>query len=70
MTGIYDLFCAFIALQGHGIELEFMIDKAIAKFFSHLSLQLFDFQIREFDHISAFDVDQMVVMIFRRFFIA
>jgi hypothetical protein len=41
-----------------------------AQFFRHPALQLFDILIAEFDHAAGLNIDQMVVMAFRRFFVA
>ena len=39
-----------------------MIDEAVPQLFGDLLLQGFQFGVDEFDHLAAFDIDQMVVM--------
>ena len=55
---------------GHAVQLQAVIHQFEAQFFGHAALQLFDILVAEFDHAAGLDIDQMVVMVFRRFFIA
>ena len=47
-----------------------MIDEAIAKLLGDAALEHFKLVVDEFDHLAGLDVDQMVVMAFRRGFVA
>ena len=58
-----------LTVEGDAVQLHTVIDQPEAQLFSDLLLQLFQFRIDELDDIAGFDVDQMVVMRFRRRFV-
>jgi hypothetical protein len=59
-----------VCRQRHAVEFETMADQLVAMLARHFPLQTFDFFVVEFDHRAAFDVDQVVVMLFGCFFVA
>src|SRR3982750_1558253 len=59
-----------IAVEGDAVQLHTMVDEAEAEPFGDPLLQLLEIVVDEFDHSAGFDVDQMVVMGFRRRFVA
>jgi len=52
------------------VKLHPMIDEAIAQAFGDLALQRFQFRVHEFDDLTGFDVYQVIVVRFRRCFVA
>src|SRR5262249_30615399 len=56
--------------QRHGIKLQPMIDQPVTQLLRHLALQGFDLLVLELEHAAGLHVDQMVVMLFRRLFVA
>src|SRR5690349_6886418 len=60
----------FGAVGRDAVEFEPVIDKAEAQLLGYAALELFEFAIDELDHFAGFDVDQMIMMGFRRRLIA
>src|SRR5215213_902388 len=59
-----------IAIEGDAVELHAMIDEAKAELFGDALLEHFQLIVDELDHVAGLHVDQMVVMGFRRRFVA
>ena len=59
-----------LALKPHAEQFHPVIDQPVAQLFSDLALQRFQLGIDEFDHFAAFHIDQVIVVCFRRSFIA
>src|SRR5215475_1765683 len=57
-------------IQGHAVKLQPVADQLVASLFRDLALQLLDLVVVEFHNLAALNVDQMVVVFFRRLFIA
>jgi hypothetical protein len=51
------------------VQFKPVIHQPVAQFLGHPLLQVFDFFVVEFDDFTAFDIDQVVVMIFRDFLV-
>src|SRR5215468_9056442 len=58
------------ALARHTIEFELVADEAETQIARHPLLQALDLLVAELDHLTAFDIDQMVVVAARRFLVA
>ena len=58
-----------IAVEGDAVQLHAMVDEAEAELLGDPLLQCFQLVVDELDHVAGFDVDQMVVMRFRRGFL-
>src|SRR6478735_6335086 len=59
-----------IAVEGDAVQLHAVVDEAEAELFGDALLQQLELVVGELDHVSGLDVDQMVVMRFRRSFVA
>jgi tRNA 2-thiouridine synthesizing protein A len=61
---------AVFPVQGHTVQFQTVTDQLVAGLFSDPALQFLDLVVVEFHNLAALDVDQVVVMLVRRFFIA
>ena len=59
-----------VAIEADAVKLHAMVDQAEAEFLRDPFLQRFELVVDELDHLAGFDVDQVVVMGFRRGFVA
>jgi TusA-related sulfurtransferase len=57
-------------VHGHAVQFEAVADQPIAGFFRDPALQFLDLVVVEFDDLAALDVDQVIMMLVRRFFVA
>ncbi|ENN86345.1 hypothetical protein RHSP_20313 [Rhizobium freirei PRF 81] len=61
---------SFVLLQRDTVKLQPVVDEFEAVFAGNTLLQSLDLRRMKFDHLTAFQVDQMVVMLFRHGFVA
>ena len=59
-----------ILLREDAVKFQSMVDEPVTEPLGDFTLQGFDFSILEFDNLTAFDIDQMVVVRFRYFLVA
>src|SRR5438270_2219349 len=59
-----------VAAEGDAVKLHSMVDEAEAELLRDPLLQCLELIVDEFDDITGFDVDQMVVMVLGRGFVA
>ena len=59
-----------VIVERDGIKFQSVADQLVSEALRYRRLQCLNFAILEFNHVTTFDVDQMVVMILVRFFIA
>ena len=59
-----------IAVEGDAVELHAVVDEAEAELLGDPLLQHFELLVDELDDIAGFDIDQMIVVRFRRGFVA
>ncbi len=67
---VHSFLAVGFAVQGHAVELQAVADEPVAGLFRDPALQFLDLVVVEFDDLAALDVDQMVVVLVRCFFIA
>jgi len=60
----------FLIIERHGVQLEPVIDQAVAKPARDLRLQALDLVRLELDHVAGAQIDQMVVMRVGNLFVA
>src|SRR5690348_4934648 len=58
------------AIEGDSVQLHAMVDEAEAELLRNPFLELLELVVHELDHVPGFDVDQMVVVSFRRGLVA
>jgi hypothetical protein len=61
---------SLVAVEGNAIEFHAVINESKTKSLSDLTLQRLQFGIDKFDHPAGFDINEMIVMGFRRRFVS